>query len=180
MAGGRVDYPALVEDALRGVVRDVLARFARGEIGAPHHYYITFLTAYPGVVMPDYLRERYPNEITIVLQYQYWDLVVEEDRFSVTLSFNNVHERLTVPFRAIRIFADPSAEFGLSFDVKLPEAAPTVALPVRTAGEEGVRADAAAPSERAATAPEEEREPEAPGGSQGAEIVTLDRFRRKR
>ncbi len=181
MAGGRVDYPQLVEDALRGVVREVLARLARGEIGPPHHYYITFLTAYPGVVMPDYLRERYPNEITVVLQHQYWDLVVEEEAFAVTLSFNNVHERLTIPFRAIRIFADPSAEFGLSFDVKLPEAAPTVALPVRSAqpkAEEDAAAGAAGPAEGegAGEAPPSPSE----GERQGAEIVTLDRFRRKR
>lgn len=176
MAKAPFDYSPLIEDALRGVVREVLARFAAGEIPPPHHYYITFATGYPGVEMPDYLRERYPQEITIVLQYQYWDLEVGEDAFSVTLSFNGVPERLTVPFRAVRLFADPSAEFGLSFEVRLPESAATVLVPVRTPDAEKAEAAPAADEgavEEAAGGPEE-------GGRGGAEIVTLDRFRRRR
>lgn len=174
MAKAPFDYSPLIEDALRGVVRDVLARFAAGQIPPPHHYYITFATGYPGVEMPDYLRERYPQEITVVLQYQYWDLEVGEDAFSVTLSFNGVPERLRVPFRAVRLFADPSAEFGLSFEVRLPEGAGTVRLPVRTPGaEEAPPAAEGGAAERAAGEPEE-------GARGGAEIVTLDRFRRRR
>ncbi|GBD43539.1 hypothetical protein HRbin40_01012 [bacterium HR40] len=173
---GRIDYPTLVEDALRGVVREVLTRLARGEIGAPHHYYITFRTGAPGVVMPDYLRARYPHEITIVLQYQFWDLEVDEDSFSVTLSFNDVLERLTVPFRAVRIFADPAVEFGLQFSV--PESAvETVRVPITsTSGRGAVEGGTAA----AAPAAEEEAGEPAPGEpEEGGKVVTLDRFRRK-
>ncbi len=180
MRRGRVEYGRLVEDALRGVVRKVLADLAAGRIGPPHHYYITLSTRHPAVRMPDYLRERYPNEITVVLQHQYWDLEVGEEAFSVTLSFNDVPERLTVPFGAIRIFADPSAEFGLQFTVEGAaeaaaeaegEAAP-LKLPIATA-------EAATPSvaEKEPAKPEEEAE-EAEE-RRGAEIVALDRFRKK-
>ncbi len=177
MRRGRVEYGRLVEDALRGVVRKVLADLAAGEIGAPHHYYITLSTRHPQVRMPDYLRERYPNEITIVLQHQYWDLEVGEDAFAVTLSFNDVPERLTVPFRAIRIFADPSAEFGLQFTVEGADAARAEAadepapptLPVATA-----EAGTPAPEDEGKAGKAEEEEPQ-----RGAEIVALDRFRRK-
>ena len=173
MAGARFDYSPLIEEALRGVVRDVLARFAAGEIPPPHHYYITFSTQYPGVEMPDYLRERYPQEITVVLQYQYWDLEVGEEAFAVTLSFNGVRERLRVPFGAIRLFADPSAEFGLSFEVRMPESAETVRLPVRAPERPAAATGERSGEERPAAAGEAEQ-----GG--GAEIVTLERFRRRR
>ena len=176
MRRGRVEYGRLVEDALRGVVRKVLADLAAGAIGAPHHYYITFSTRHPQVRMPDYLRERYPNEITIVLQHQYWDLEVDEEAFAVTLSFNDVPERLTVPFRAIRIFADPSAEFGLQFTVEGAEAAEgegtgepaPLTLPLAS----GESRPEATRTETAAEEPES-------GEPRGAEIVTLDRFRKK-
>lgn len=180
MRRGRIEYGTLVEEALRGVVRDVLARLARGEIGAPHHYYITFRTGAPGVVMPDYLKARYPNEVTIVLQHQYWDLAVEEDGFSVTLSFNDVLERLTVPFRAIRIFADPSVEFGLQFTVPEDDTEP-VRLPIGPAREGG---DAAAEADGDGAT----ETPQAAGDSDGelaaeeeesGKVVTLDRFRRR-
>jgi hypothetical protein len=167
---GRIEYATLVEDALRGVVREVLSRLARGEIGAPHHYYITFRTTFPGVVLPDHLLARYPHEITIVLQYQFWDLEVGEDAFSVTLSFSDVLHRLTVPFRAIRIFADPSVEFGLQFTVPDETVAP-VRLPIATA-REGESAEAA-PKEQTRAA--DETTPADDGGK----VVTLDRFRRK-
>ncbi len=169
MQRGRINYPKLVEDALRGVVRSVLAKLQAGEIGPPHHYYITFVTSYPGVLLPDYLRERYPGDMTIVLQHQYWDLEVEEERFSVTLSFNNVLERLTVPFRAIRIFADPSAEFGLQFQVEPAPVAAATPLPKAdsTKGEEGAAAGRSEPDRRSG----EERK--------GADIVALDRFRKR-
>lgn len=169
MRRGRIDYGTLVEDALRGVVREVLKRLARGEIGAPHHYYITLRTNAPGVVMPDYLKARYPGEITIVLQHQYWDLEVDDEAFSVTLSFSDVLERLTVPFRAIRIFADPSAEFGLQFSVA-DDTGETVRLPVTTP-EERTAATDAGPAEAAGEPTD--------GGSEGGKIVTLDRFRRR-
>ncbi len=108
-------YDRMVESALRGVVRQAITEVQ--EIGLPgdHHFYITFLTDYPGVSIPDYLRERYPGEMTIVLQYQFSDLSVDAERIAVTLSFNNIPEKLVIPLPAVTIFADPSVNFALQF-----------------------------------------------------------------
>lgn len=109
-------YDRMVESALRGVVRQAVREVIEfGEPPGDHHFYITFMTDYPGVRIPDYLRERYPGEMTIVLQYQYYDLTVDDEKLQVTLSFNNVLERLVVPLKAISIFADPSVNFALQF-----------------------------------------------------------------
>jgi len=113
-------YDKMVETALRGVVRQAVQEVIEnynttGGMPGDHHFYITFLTDYPGVKIPDYLKERYPGEMTIVLQYQFSDLKVDEERMEVTLSFNNVPERLVVPLNAISIFADPSVNFALQF-----------------------------------------------------------------
>lgn len=113
-------YDKMVETALRGVVRsaveEVINNYSTtGGMPGDHHFYITFLTDYPGVKIPDYLRERYPGEMTIVLQYQFSDLSVDDERLEVTLSFNNVPERLVVPLHAVSIFADPSVNFALQF-----------------------------------------------------------------
>lgn len=111
-----LQYERMVENALRGVVRETLEQVA--EVGLPgdHHLYITFSTDYPGVDIPEYLIRKYPEEMTIVLQYKFWGLKIEDDLFKVTLSFNKVSERLTIPFEAITGFADPTANFGLRFE----------------------------------------------------------------
>ena len=108
-------YDKMVERALRGVVRNALQEVVQDGLVEDHHFYITFHTDHVGVKLPDYLRERYPGEMTIVLQHQFYDLEVDEDRFSVMLSFNNVPERLTIPLSAVTIFADPSVNFALQF-----------------------------------------------------------------
>jgi hypothetical protein len=108
-------YDKMVERALRGVVRNALQEVVQDGLVEDHHFYITFYTDYVGVKLPDYLKERYPGEMTIVLQHQFYDLEVDEDRFSVMLSFNNVPERLTIPLSAVTIFADPSVNFALQF-----------------------------------------------------------------
>jgi hypothetical protein len=109
-------YDRMVESALRGVVREAIEEvIEEGELPGDHHFYITFITDFPGVKIPAYLRDRYPNEMTIVLQYQFYDLAVNDEKMSVTLSFNNVPERLEVPLAAITIFADPSVNFALQF-----------------------------------------------------------------
>ncbi len=108
-------YDKMVERALRGVVREAIEEVMEDGLPGDHHFYITFITDYPGVNIPDYLRERYPGEMTIVLQYQYYDLEVDDIKMGVTLSFNNVPERLEVPLNAITIFADPSVNFALQF-----------------------------------------------------------------
>jgi hypothetical protein len=153
----------MVEAALRTVVRDVLRRLAGDGVPPPHHFYITFRTAHPGVEMPDYLRERYPGDMTIVLQHQYWDLQVEDDGFAVTLSFNDQLHRMRVPYNAIKVFADPGVEFGLQFTLE----------PGPDAGEEPTRL-LAGPQPRAVSSDDADR----PAGA-GAEIVALDRFRKK-
>lgn len=109
-------YDRMVESALRGVVREAIEEvIEEGELPGDHHFYITFMTDYPGVKIPAYLRDRYPGEMTIVLQYQFYDLKVDDEKMGVTLSFNNVPERLEIPLSAITIFADPSVNFALQF-----------------------------------------------------------------
>ncbi len=105
----------MVEAALRGVVREALARAAAKGLPGAHHFYITFRTRFPGVALPDYLGQQYPDEMTVVLEHQFWDLDVSEACFSVTLSFQNKPERLVIPFDAITAFADPAVKFGLQF-----------------------------------------------------------------
>src|SRR5690349_9624882 len=119
-----VHYDALVDDALRGVVRRVLRQVADKGLPGSHHFYISFRSTDPGVQLPDYLRAKYPEEMTIVLQHQYWDLIIAEDFFEVTVSFNKQQERIKVPFAALSAFVDPSVRFGLQFDRKDKGAAP--------------------------------------------------------
>ena len=112
----RFHYDALVDDALRSVVRRVLTQVAETGLPGSHHFYISFRSNDPGVELPDYLRAKYPDEMTIVLQHQYWDLIIREDDFEVTVSFNKLQERIKVPFAALSAFVDPSVRFGLQFD----------------------------------------------------------------
>jgi hypothetical protein len=140
----------MVEGALRGVVREALARVAANGLPGAHHFYITFRTHFPGLGLPDDLARQYPEEMTIVLEHQFWELEVCEQSFSVTLSFQNRPERLTVPFEAITAFADPAVKFGLQFQ-------PT--------------ADAPTPEAAASPQPEKVDKP--------GEVVALDAFRKK-
>lgn len=110
-----LQYPQLIDQAMRDMVREVLRRTSSAGLPADHHFYISFNTTHPGVKISDQLRARYPQEITIVLQHQFWDFHVEDQRFHVTLSFGGIPEKLTVPFVAMTAFADPSVKFGLQF-----------------------------------------------------------------
>lgn len=110
-----IDYPELIDHAMRGVVRDILRKIAVTGLPGEHHFYISFSTTFPGVKMSESLRGKYPKEITIVLQHQFWDFKVEEHQFQVTLSFSGVPEKLVIPFAALTAFADPSTKFGLQF-----------------------------------------------------------------
>jgi hypothetical protein len=181
----RFHYDALVDDALRGVVRRVLRQVADKGLPGSHHFYISFRSTDPGVRLPDYLRAKYPEEMTIVLQHQYWDLIIAEDFFEVTVSFNKQQERIKVPFAALSAFVDPSVRFGLQFDRKekaaapaeKPSATPASATPLPApekrpplgspAGE--VKADAEAQPA------EEPAKPDDPA----SKIVKLDSFRKK-
>ena len=157
MAQDLFDYPMMVETALRGVVRETLARAAREGLRGGHHFYVSFRTDIPGVVLPDYLLAKYPDEMTIVLQNQFWGLEVRDQDFSVTLSFQNRPEQLTIPFAAMTSFADPSVKFGLQFEISAAEPQGAAALPAKVPAEEAPK----------------------PPPRQAAEIVTLDKFRKR-
>ena len=135
MSSGRmIDYEALAQDAMRGVVRSVLARTAKSGLPGDHHFYISFDTQAPGVVLSKRLRDKYPEEMTIVLQHRFWDLHVTEDRFEVKLTFDGIPERLVVPFSALKIFFDPSVRYGLQFEA--PDFGPdAIAHPQASGGE---------------------------------------------
>lgn len=114
----KIDYPRLVDEALRGVVRDLLASVAEEGLPEGHQLYFTFDTEHPGLEMPSTLRERYLEEMTIVLQHQFWDLMVEEEAFEVTLRFGGRPHHLRVPYAALKTFVDPGARFGLRFETE--------------------------------------------------------------
>lgn len=116
MATDHIRYDVLARDALRGVLRRVLSDAAEHGLPGEHHFYITFLSHGDGVKLSPRLLAQYPEEMTIILQHQFWDLVVTEDRFEVGLSFGGIPERLNVPFAAVTRFLDPSAPFDLRFD----------------------------------------------------------------
>lgn len=118
MSKETIDYPTLIDAAMRHVVRDALRQIDRYGLPNEHHFFISFQTNYPGVSISPQLKSRYPEEITIVIQHQFWDLQVTDEQFQVMLSFNNIPEKLVVPFDALTAFADPSIKFGLQFHGK--------------------------------------------------------------
>jgi uncharacterized protein len=169
MATDHIRYDVLARDALRGVLRRVLTDAAEHGLPGEHHFFITFLSTAEGVKLSPRLLAQYPQEMTVILQHQFWDLTVSEDRFEVGLSFGGIAERLVVPFNAIKSFFDPSVQFGLQFEPSDAAAETPVAnLPA-------VAASPALAVPAAATEPEDE--PAKPGD--GAEVVRLDRFRKK-
>jgi uncharacterized protein len=156
-------YDQLAQSALRGVVREALRRAKDEGLPGEHHFYIAFNTRFPGVKVSPRILERYPREMTIVLQHQYWNLNVYEGHFEVELSFDNVQEKLYIPFNAVKGFLDPSVQFGLQFEVVYEE-------------------DVAAPVEATETAEHtsvtENDENPTPSNDQ-AKVVSLDAFRKK-
>jgi uncharacterized protein len=166
MAKDHMNYSQLVETALKGVVESALRRAAESHLPGNHHFYISFRTDHAGTRISPVLKAQYPQEMTIVLQHQYWDLSVTPDGFEVTLSFNKVNERLSVPFSALTGFYDPSVQFGLQF--KGAEAAGAPAQPPAPVPAASPPAPAETPT-APASAPESEAE----------KIVSLDRFRKK-
>lgn len=113
-----IDYPGLIDSAMRNVVREALIHVDKFGLPGDHHFFISFQTNYPGVSISPQLKARYPEEITIVVQHQFWDLKITDKLFSIMLSFNNIPEKLVVPFDALTAFADPSIKFGLQFHGK--------------------------------------------------------------
>jgi hypothetical protein len=171
MATDHIRYDVLARDALRGVLRRVLSDAAAHGLPGEHHFFITFVSKAEGVKLSSRLLAQYPEEMTIILQHQFWDLVVFEDRFEVGLSFGGVPERLVVPFSAIKSFLDPSVKFGLQFDTSDVAEEPPASLPAGPAPA-AVSVPSPAPEQ-----PPEAEEPAKP--SEGAEVVRLDRFRKK-
>ncbi|MDP2121345.1 MAG: SspB family protein [Hoeflea sp.] len=186
MPQDHIRYDILAQDALRGVIRKVLSEVAvTGYLPGDHHFFITFLTEAPGVRISTALKERYPEQMTIVVQHQFWDLKVTESLFEIGLSFSDKPEKLVVPFVAIRGFYDPSVNFELEFDTVLETAAndggdiedderTEFAATIERLVEPAVKAEPAVKTD----APEGEPDP---GGDKkpGADVVSLDSFRKK-
>jgi hypothetical protein len=184
MAEDHLRYDILAQEALRGVMRKVLAEVSRTGLPGNHHFFITFLTNATGVRISTRLRERYPEQMTIVLQYQYWDLKVSETGFEVGLSFSDIPEKLEIPFSAVRGFFDPSVDFALEFDVK-PEsvAEPPAELPASKKPQTGkAKVPAVGKTSDKRKEKEPAPQPEAPdeeSPAKSAEVVSLDAFRKK-
>ena len=149
MHDGDLNYGVMMERALRRVMSDALSQVAEFGLPGEHHFYITYDTGHPAVVMPAWLREKYPDQITVVLQFEYSDLQVAEDGFSVRMSFSDRPAELFVPFDAVMTFVDPSVEFGLKFDSTTVE-----------------------------DADEDEDEPDHVEERGSADVVSLDQFRK--
>ena len=161
MAEDHMRYDILAQEALRGVVRKVLAEVAKTGLPGEHHFFISFVTRAPGVRLSEKLLGQYDKEMTIVIQNQYWDLKVNETGFEVGLSFDGIPETLVIPFSAVKGFFDPSVQFGLQFD---PKTAPSAS---ETEGNADKAVEAAAGST------------ETEGDKPGEKVVSLDAFRKK-
>ncbi len=177
MADDLLRYDKIVETQLRGVVRAALNQILEHGLPGTHSIYITFRTGEPGVELPDLLRKEYPEEMTIVLEHQFWNLAVGEDGFEVELSFNKERERVAVPFAAMTVYRDPGAKFGLSFERPGAEG-PGAEGP----GAEGEDAPAKLADRRAATDAAQGDADQADAddvGEEAGQVVNLDAFRKK-
>lgn len=187
-----IRYDLLVQEALRGMVRDLLTKVARDGLPGDHHFFVSFNTHAPGVQLSSRMKARYPDEIRIVLQHQFWDLVVTDKHFEVGLSFSNIPERLIVPFAALTGFHDPSVPFMLKFEPKENEAEalaeetepPQSSAPAPASAPVTLRTEARPqPARRAADAtPDDEAaraSQSAEGASEPAKVVSIDAFRKK-
>jgi hypothetical protein len=171
------NYHQMVDRALRGVVRESLRQVGRDGLRGNHHMYISFRTHFPGVVLAEYLRAKYPKEMTIVLQHQFWDLDVRDDGFDLTLSFKKVPERLSIPFAAMTGFADPSVQFGLQFQGAERADGDDKAKPNALPATRFEAAPSPASSERPIAPAPAPAEPEP--ATAADKVVALDQFRKK-
>lgn len=173
-----IRYDVLAQEALRGVVRKVLQEVARTGLPGEHHFYVTFDTNAQGVRLSSRMKDKYPEEMTIVIQHQYWDLETTEHGFSIGLSFDNIPETLLVPFSAITGFFDPAVQFGLQFEVASDGTEEGAAL--EKEGEATLSA-LPRPADVKKLAVEKPKDEEPDGSDDGgsAEVVSLDAFRKK-
>jgi hypothetical protein len=181
MSTDLIRYDLLAQEALRGVVRRVLQDVVRTGVPGEHHFYISFNTEFPGVRISPRLREKYPEEMTVILQHQFWDLVVTDHGFEVGLSFSNVPEKLHVPFDSITGFFDPSVKFGLKFEPlnqpaedRADKPAPAQREIPRGAGSEPQESPPTKKKADKSSAKDDDVPPD-----EGAQIVSLDKFRKK-
>jgi hypothetical protein len=170
MAKDFIGYETLTDTALRGVVREALKQVAKRGLLGSHHFFVSFKTHDPGVDIPEFLKERYPDEMTIVLQNQFSGLTVTDDAFEVMLSFQKLPATLFVPFASVTAFVDPSVQFGLQFKNATAAQAPQVGEKQEAKPTEAPPAALGAPKDAAQQAPEQ---PAAP------QVVSLDKFRKK-
>jgi uncharacterized protein len=183
MATDFIRYDLLVQDALRSVVRKVLADTARAGLIGDHHFNIAFKTHAPGVVVPAAVKSRFPDEMSIILQHEFWDLVVTQDVFEVNLNFSRKPERLIVPFDSITGFTDPSVPFGFKLEPRVPEPAagraPAIVGMQESPPPAAAKTAPAKPPSAAAAAKSSSRaeKPADPGGE--AKVVSIDAFRKK-
>ena len=185
-----IRYDLLVQDALRSVVRKVLADVARSGLPGEHHFNISFKTQAPGVIIPPQVRERYPDEMAIILQHEFWDLIVGADAFEVSLNFSRKPQRLTVPFNSITGFNDPSVPFGFKLEPRLaaenlpPPTAisaspkPPVKAPPGAAIAPAAAKPTTAPAARAGGAAKSAEKPAEKSG-EATKVVSIDAFRKK-
>lgn len=200
MSTDLIRYDLLVQEALKGVVRRVLVDAARDGLPGEHHFYVSFRTEHAGVKLSQRLREKYPQDMTIVLQHQFDNLIVNEQAFEVGLSFSGIAERLRVPFDALSGFFDPSVQFGLKFDTSdavessaddevEPEGAGAQPIPLGVAKSGGSKSGVPKLAGRKSAAGDKDGKPEKPAPKKAAdkdsenvgsaEVVSLDSFRKK-
>ena len=180
MAEDLIRYDLLAQAALRGVVRTVLADAAKNGLPGEHHFKISFSTGAPGVRLSERMRAQYPQIMTIILQHQFWDLAVRDDAFEVGLSFGGIPEKLAVPFEAITAFIDPAAQFGFQFEaIELGTAEQAAAAKAAVDPSEQRPSLPAEPNKSEALAAAEVKQEARAGAGGGAEVVSLDRFRKK-
>ncbi len=184
MATDLIRYDLLVQDALRSVVRKVLADTARNGLVGDHHFNIAFKTQAPGVIAPPVVKQRFPDEMSIILQHEFWDLVVTQDAFEVSLNFSRKPERLIVPFDSITGFTDPSVPFGFKLEPRVSETANRSAAAEEEKGPTLTPVPAkpapAKLSTRAPSAPKSTQNAEKPAEPDGqTKVVSIDAFRKK-
>lgn len=182
----KIRYDILASEALRGIIRTVMQRVQKRGLPGEHHFYVNFDTRAAGAILSKRLKAQYPEEMTIVLQHKFWDLLVYEDRFEVKLSFNNVPERLVIPFAAIKSFVDPSVPFGFNPNLFAPMASPApVVAPGLGDAELAALPKPAGQPEQAGSNDKAEAEHDSPirqeeqPAQESAKVVELDLFRKK-
>ncbi len=185
MSDDLIRYDILTQEALRRVIRKVLEEVQRTGLPGEHHFFITFETGYPGVRLSARMRERYPEEMTIVIQHSYWNLEVDENCLEIDLSFDDIRERLRVPFAAIRGFFDPAVKFGLQFDVEQQGAEDSGqeddATPIATAKSKSKKSGKTlAPAGETEDKTDSSDAEETDKPDSGGDVVSLDSFRKKK